>query len=486
MDYQTLLPKKGVLVTLYKNPKDSSVVLDLPDAISKTDEWGYFCVRALKGVPYTVYAVEDKNNNYLYDKGVEFGGFCDSLITPTIAEKKGLPQIAMMDMKDTVACLSRPSQTDIYIFKERPDRQYLTNSGRVSERECFLKFNAANPQIDTFLIKGVYSDKIIRQFNAEGDSLSFWINERRSVPDTLFMRLCYQKTDSTGKLVPESRSIKLVKPFDKSKIKNNNKKGDETNTGLTDQSIQNLTGTNKNTRNNPFKNQDKEKDEGKQPKEREDLLKFNLTLDAKNVENMGIEITFPTPLIKANFDSLFFTTSTPRKVVSNFKFHAERDSSNILRYVIYADDPYKVGNDYLVRIPAGIFQDVNGFTNDSLRRNFSLPNDDNLSSITLQINNTNGGRYIVELVNEKRDKTFLKYIVTKDGEYKFPYLNAGNYSFRITEDKNGNGKLDVGNVLKRIPPEKARLFRLPDGKALITLRQQMDLTQTVDLKKLFE
>ena len=486
MDYQTLLPKKGVLVTLYKNPKDSSVVLDLPDAISKTDEWGYFCVRALKGVPYTVYAVEDKNNNYLYDKGVEFGGFCDSLITPTIAEKKGLPQIAMMDMKDTVACLSRPSQTDIYIFKERPDRQYLTNSGRVSERECFLKFNAANPQIDTFLIKGVYSDKIIRQFNAEGDSLSFWINERRSVPDTLFMRLCYQKTDSTGKLVPESRSIKLVKPFDKSKIKNNNKKGDETNTGLTDQSIQNLTGTNKNTRNNPFKNQDKEKDEGKQPKEREDLLKFNLTLDAKNVENMGIEITFPTPLIKANFDSLFFTTSTPRKVVSNFKFHAERDSSNILRYVIYADDPYKVGNDYLIRIPAGIFQDVNGFTNDSLRRNFSLPNDDNLSSITLQINNTNGGRYIVELVNEKRDKTFLKYIVTKDGEYKFPYLNAGNYSFRITEDKNGNGKLDVGNVLKRIPPEKARLFRLPDGKALITLRQQMDLTQTVDLKKLFE
>ena len=486
MDYQTLLPKKGVLVTLYKNPKDSSVVLDLPDAISKTDEWGYFCVRALKGVPYTVYAVEDKNNNYLYDKGVEFGGFCDSLITPTIAEKKGLPQIAMMDMKDTVACLSRPSQTDIYIFKERPDRQYLTNSGRVSERECFLKFNAANPQIDTFLIKGVYSDKIIRQFNAEGDSLSFWINERRSVPDTLFMRLCYQKTDSTGKLVPESRSIKLVKPFDKSKIKNNNKKGDETNTGLTDQSIQNLTGTNKNTRNNPFKNQDKEKDEGKQPKEREDLLKFNLTLDAKNVENMGIEITFPTPLIKANFDSLFFTTSTPRKVVSNFKFHAERDSSNILRYVIYADDPYKVGNDYLVRIPAGIFQDVNGFTNDSLRRNFSLPNDDNLSSITLQINNTNGGRYIVELVNEKRDKTFLKYIVTKDGEYKFPYLNAGNYSFRITEDKNGNGKLDVGNVLKRIPPEKARLFRLPDGKALITLRQQMDLTQRVDLKKLFE
>ena len=486
MDYQTLLPKKGVLVTLYKNPKDSSVVLDLPDAISKTDEWGYFCVRALKGVPYTVYAVEDKNNNYLYDKGVEFGGFCDSLITPTIAEKKGLPQIAMMDMKDTVACLSRPSQTDIYIFKERPDRQYLTNSGRVSERECFLKFNAANPQIDTFLIKGVYSDKIIRQFNAEGDSLSFWINERRSVPDTLFMRLCYQKTDSTGKLVPESRSIKLVKPFDKSKIKNNNKKGDETNTGLTDQSIQNLTGTNKNTRNNPFKNQDKEKDEGKQPKEREDLLKFNLTLDAKNVENMGIEITFPTPLIKANFDSLFFTTSTPRKVVSNFKFHAERDSSNILRYVIYADDPYKVGNDYLIRIPAGIFQDVNGFTNDSLRRNFSLPNDDNLSSITLQINNTNGGRYIVELVNEKRDKTFLKYIVTKDGEYKFPYLNAGNYSFRITEDKNGNGKLDVGNVLKRIPPEKARLFRLPDGKALITLRQQMDLTQRVDLKKLFE
>ena len=488
MDYQTLLPKKGVLISLYQNPRDSSVVLDLPDAVSKTDEWGYFCVRALKGVPYTIYAVEDKNNNYLYDKGVEFGGFCDTLITPTIAEKKGLLQTQMMDMKDTVACLSRPSQTDIYIFKERPDRQYLTNSGRVSERECFLKFNAANPQIDTFLIKGVYSDKIIRQFNPEGDSLTFWINERRSVPDTLFMRLCYQKTDSTGKLVPESRSIKLVKPFDKSKIKGN-KKGDENNTGLTNAYVQNLSSAGKSTKNNPYKNnknEEKEKDEVKQPKEREDLLKFTLTLDAKNVENMGIELTFPTPLIKASFDSLFFTTATPRKVVSNFKFHAVKDSTNILRYTIYADEPYKVGNDYVVRIPAGIFKDVNGFTNDSLRRNFSLPNDDNLSSITLQINNTKGKRYIVELVNEKRDKTYLKYIVTRDGEYKFPYLNAGNYSFRITEDKNGNGKLDVGNVLKRIPPEKARLLKLSDGKTLITLRQQTDLTQSVDLKKLFE
>ena len=69
---------------------------------------------------------------------------------------------------------------------------------------------------------------------------------------------------------------------------------------------------------------------------------------------------------------------------------------------------------------------------------------------------------------------------------KFPYLNEGIYSFRITQDLNGNGKLDVGDIILRKLPEKARLLKLPDGKAIINLKEQTDITQSVDLIKLFE
>ena len=490
MDYATLLPQKGMLVALYTNPTDSCLLKTLPDAVAKTDDWGYFCVMGLRGVPYSIFALEDKNNNQLYERNGEKAGFCDSTITPHIAAREGMPQTRMMDMKDTVACLSRPSQTEIYIFKENISSQYIENSGRVSERECFIKFRSPNPQIDTFRIKGVFSDRIIRQFNSVGDSLSFWINDQRPVEDTLFLRISYMKTDSTGKLVPHGENIKLVKPFDKSKLKETDKT-DPNKSGLTNDYLQNL-GNTRNDRRDPFGNKNNNKEKGELTKpdkadtERKDLLKMKLTVDGKTVENRGIELEFPTPLIQASEDSITFTSKTPRGIVSNVKFKLVRDSSNILKYKIMSGEPYKVGNEYKISIKTATFKDVNSFTNDSTFRTFSLPTDDKLSSITLEITGAQGGEYIVELVNEKRDKVFLSHQITSDCNLLFPYLNAGVYSFRITQDLNHNGKLDVGDIVKRIPPEKARLLKLPDGKVIIKLNEQTDLTQSVDLKKLFE
>lgn len=492
MDYATLLPLKGVYVALYTNPTDSCVVKDLADAATRSDDWGYFCFRGLKGVPYAIYAWEDKNNNQLYDRGGELAGFCDSTITPTIVAKNGMPQIAMMNMKDTLACLSRPSQTDIYMFKEKISNQYIESSGRISERECYIKFRAENPQIDTFRIRGIYDDRIIRQFDPKGDSLTFWINDPKATQDTLLLRINYMKSDSTGTLKPYGETIKLVKPFDKSKIKDAGKQQDPSKSGLTNDYLQNLGKTGRNDRNDPYKNDDRKQlnldkpDKDMKPQQRKDLLKMEVKVDGKTVENMGIDITVPAPLVKTDFDSIMFTTSTPRKIVSNVKFHVERDSTNILHYIINADDPYKVGNDYKIKIPQALFKDVNGFTNDSLVRSFNLPTDDKLSSITLEISGTKGCRYIVELVTEKRDRVILKYEIAKDGELHFPYLNAGIYSFRITQDINRNGKLDVGDIIKKIPPEKARLLKMPDGKVIINLKEQTDLTQSVDLTKLFE
>ncbi|MBR0313892.1 MAG: Ig-like domain-containing protein [Bacteroidales bacterium] len=492
MDYATLLPLKGVYVALYTNPTDSCVVKDLADAATRSDDWGYFCFRGLKGVPYAIYAWEDKNNNQLYDRGGELAGFCDSTITPTIVAKNGMPQIAMMNMKDTLACLSRPSQTDIYMFKEKLSSQYIESSGRISERECYIKFRAENPQIDTFRIRGIYDDRIIRQFDPKGDSLTFWINDPKATQDTLLLRINYMKSDSTGTLKPYGETIKLVKPFDKSKIKDAGKQQDPSKSGLTNDYLQNLGKTGRNDRNDPYKNDDRKQlnldkpDKDMKPQQRKDLLKMEVKVDGKTVENMGIDITVPAPLVKTDFDSIMFTTSTPRKIVSNVKFHVERDSTNILHYIIKADDPYKVGNDYKIKIPQALFKDVNGFTNDSLVKSFNLPTDDKLSSITLEISGTKGCRYIVELVTEKRDRVILKYEIAKDGELHFPYLNAGIYSFRITQDINRNGKLDVGDIIKKIPPEKARLLKMPDGKVIINLKEQTDLTQSVDLTKLFE
>lgn len=483
MDYKTLFPIKGATILLYQNPKDSSVLKELPLAVAKTDDWGYFCVRGLKKEPYTLYAIEDKNYNYLYDKGAERGGFADSVIIPKVAAKPDLPQLQQFDMKDTLNCLSRPSETDIYIFTETSDRQYLKSSGRLNERECYLTFNTNHVQIDTFIVKGIYSDRIIKQWNDAEDSLSFWINDQRKLADTLQLRVNYMRTDSTGALVPKGETIKLVVPFDKSKIKTNK------NTGTTKSYAESLGYTGAGKSQLP-KNQNKNKlDEGKdkkdEPVQREDLLKMKCVVKGESVENKGIELSFAAPLLKILKDSIRFTQTTPRQVKSPMKFRLERDPKNVLNYTIWAEEEYKLGYEYNIYIPTATFTDINNFTNDSTAFRFSLPSNDKLSSITLEIGNTGGKRYLVELVDEARKNVYLKYEIEKDTTLLFPYLNRGLYSFRITEDVNKNGKIDVGNVLKRIQPEKVRLFRLPDGSVVIKLKEQTDITQSVDLQELF-
>lgn len=445
LDYATMLPLEGITVVLYEEPKDSSVFKILPDAVTKSDKWGYFCLRNLKPVPYAMYAFKDENNNNLYDPGVETVGFLDSLITPCTVMQNGMSQLTCYDVKDTVNCLMRPSETNIYVFKEKPAMQYISSYERVSQRGSYIKFNAPNVVIDSFAIRGVKSDEIIKQFNQTFDSLAFWVNIGSKLPDTLFLGIKYHKTDSLGKNVPTVEELKLVAPREK---QSNNKQ--------------------------------QNRDRGSQKPERKDLLKFTLSADPKMVEQTGYVLEFPEPLVAAQFDTMSFTMSTPRGVKTPEKLITEQDSTNIRRYILKPQTQFKHGNDYELVIPHATFRDINGFTNDSTYSKIILPSDDKLSSITLDITDVSS-RYIIELINEKRDKVYRKHIINRDTLLLFPYLDKGNYSIRITEDKNNNGLLDTGSVLEKRQPERVRLYKLESGDTVIKLEEKMDIEQSVNI-----
>lgn len=446
LDYSSLLPLEGVTVALYADPSDSSVFKTLPNAMAKSDKWGYFCIRNIKPIPYAVFAFKDENNNNLYDPGSETVGFLDTLVVPEVVMHKGMPQLASYDMKDTAACLARPSERNIYVFKETPTNQFIFNYERPSLRGAYIKFNAPNVIIDSFAIRGVRQSKIIKQFNPTFDSLAFWINDSGHIPDTLFLGIKYHKTDTLGVLVPTVENLKFVAPRPKNEEEKNNDK--------------------------------------KELSRRKDLLEFKLTAPPDMVEQNGYIFEFNDPLATVSFDSIRFTQSTPRKVVTKMPFTVRQDSLDLRKYILRPDEPLKVGNDYEMIIPQAAFKDINGFTNDSTYHKLSLPTNDRLSSITLDIKNVNA-RYIVELISERRDKVYRKYIITSDSRLPFPYLEKGNYSIRITEDKNNNGFLDVGSVLERKQPEKVLLYHLQDGNTVIMLPERTDLEQTIDLQDLY-
>ena len=143
------------------------------------------------------------------------------------------------------------------------------------------------------------------------------------------------------------------------------------------------------------------------------------------------------------------------------------------------------GWEYYLKVPHRKFTDINGFYNDSTEVKVSLPKDDKLSSLSIVLTGVNS-KYIVDLLNEKRDKVLRTFIVDQNKTLLFPYLKAGKYAVRITEDINKNGLVDTGNLLEHRQPEKVRFYKLDDGKFLIDIPEMTELEQNIDIIEMFK
>lgn len=76
----TLAGEKGVLVMLYKSTGDSVPYKERPYYFTKTKDDGSFLLTNLQAGKYKVFALDDKNQNYLYDNSEERIAFADDLV----------------------------------------------------------------------------------------------------------------------------------------------------------------------------------------------------------------------------------------------------------------------------------------------------------------------------------------------------------------------------------------------------------------------
>jgi hypothetical protein len=94
-------------------------------------------------------------------------------------------------------------------------------------------------------------------------------------------------------------------------------------------------------------------------------------------------------------------------------------------------------------------------------------------------------KYIVDLLDEKRTNVLRSYIIESDHQLIFPYLRAGKYSVRITEDLNRNGLVDTGILLEHKQPEKVRFYKLEDGTFIIDVPEMVEIEQKIDVGEIF-
>ena len=162
----------------------------------------------------------------------------------------------------------------------------------------------------------------------------------------------------------------------------------------------------------------------------------------------------------------------------------ERDSTNLRMFSVKPKTPFQPGFEYFLKIPYRKFRDINGYYNDSTELKVTLPTDEKLSSITLDLSGVHE-KYIIDLLNDKRNKVIRSFIVSKDGPVLFPYLKAGTYCIRMTQDVNNNNLVDTGNLLEKIQPEKVRFFKV-DDQFMIKVLEKAEMVWTVDMEEMFK
>lgn len=456
IDNQTLSPVKGILVAAYADREcahpDSLCFTDLPDAAGRTDAWGFFTIRAVKSIPYRIYAYTDEDMDYRYNPDTDQIGFCDSLFTPVDVIRDSIYELKPFNMKDTLLCKARIPMVKLNTFKELQSIQYLQNSGRKTNKSAFLKFSAANVQINSIDFTGIDPEAVITQYNETRDSIDFWFNVNYRLPDSLLIRLNYMKTDSTGNLSEAVENLSLAVKEDV----------DPTATVLAGPAGKN-----------------------KAKPAQDTAFKMNVNVKNETVEKEGVTLSCATPIVKIVKDSLVLKMTNAKGQEFIKEYTMENNPRDVRSYILKPKEAMIKGYEYCFIIPSGTFFNLDGLKNIREEVKFQIPQAEELSSITVDFQNVSH-TYIVDLTEENGGKALRSEVISKDCKVEFKYLKAGNYKIRMTEDLNGNGFLDSGNLLERRQPERVRFYGDTPETQIIAIPESSEVEQSVNIGELFK
>jgi hypothetical protein len=439
--------------------------LGTPSAVARAENNGLFIAQNLRDIPYRIYAMQDNNGHQKYDPGVDKVGVLASLYHPA---DPSLPGFSMW--LDTYRHYpTADPQLYFRLFGETPDRrQNLTSSERPDRHQAILRFNAPHPRIDSLIFDSIPENKVLREYQTIGrDTISLWFAmPPASLPDTIKGRISYMRTDSLGVLSPHSQDLKLAWKYVETREEQREREREE-------------------------KDRQRAEEEGEEytPPKKPNPFKFKVDAAAEVNPEKSIPIEFTLPLAEIDSTIIALTSrmvgldGNPVGDPSPATFHLVRDTMNIRKWVVTSE--WNEDLAYNLMIPAGAFVDIAGERNDTLKADFKIMKRSKFATLNLNVRGkTPDAKYIVQVVGQGgRVEKELKDVST--GPYVLHYIPEGEMQVRVTEDVNGNGLWDSGNLTKRLQPERTEFYVGPTASQIVPTRSNWEVDLDLDMAQIF-
>ncbi|MBE6291705.1 MAG: hypothetical protein E7091_04745 [Bacteroidales bacterium] len=456
LNASNLEPIKGILVGLYSDLADSAFTTKPFDRVSRTDADGHFTIRGIAPGSYRAYALQDANQNYIFDQKSEMIAYLDSLVVPytEIRMHQDTTWIDSLTI-DTIRTVPRvhylPDNLVLMAFTETATQRYLVKTERPELKKFSVYFSTGSDSLPLLTpLNFADEDAYIVESSVDHDSITYWMRDTLAYyQDTLSLALTYEYTDTLGMLVPRTDTISLVAKKTRSKILQEEEK----------------------KRKEAQKEREKRMKRGDTIPETTPKTQF-LSMKVSGGSSMdltaNVTIDFTEPIVQINDTAIrLFKKVDTLWVPEPHLFRQKKNA--LMSYELLGE--WKPAMEYKVVLDSMAFTGLYGLHTKRQETTLKFKALDQYSTLFLTIVQPKPS-YTVQLLDG--DKVARQKRIEK-GQADFYFLKPGTYYMRIFNDRNGNGVWDTGLYDSKEQAEEVYYF-----PGSIQTRENWDYTQEWD------
>lgn len=450
---RTLEPAQGMIVGVYSTPVADTALTTLPmDRITKTNALGRFTIRNLKPGSYRVFAINDLNHDFHWDRSEDIA-FLDRDISPSTMAVEVTDTFT--DAAGNDSLVTRPATRflpdDILLtwFNENYKPLYLVKHERPDARRLTLEMSTHSDSLPQLTLlntvrAGARLDReAVLQSSPGLDSLTYWLRDTTLIgSDTLKIAARYLHTDTLDNITFTTDTLTFALRQPKKK-----KKRDEETDSV--------------------------------PK-----LEFvNIGISSRQPQDLNIPLLFETSAPTASIDSAGFrievlVDSVWMPVAA--RIPSPPDSLQPMR--LLTEMTWKPKTKYRVTIDSLAVTDIYGNHNRPFVQEVSTHAIEDYAALFFNIGDLGPDSAIVELLSSDKP---VRLEPVRNGVATFEYVTPGAYYARLFIDRNQNGRWDTGSVADTVQPEDVFYFsKKLNLKKNWDVEQQWNIYETpVDLQK---